>query len=180
MIYDLINPSDDVTFEAASFEAAVLAVWLVGDGHYGARHVDGEWREIPLGLFEDAAEWLAQFGLPGLNVALHQHRADVIKTLRSFATATLQDRGIYVATLEIISKPEERKAFKAMWDDRHRSSLNAITRRAHHLAESLDLACSCGIHKGQGYQCSNPTAAHDDLCDSCFESGCNYFVRRCE
>ena len=40
MYYELINPSDEITFEAPTYEAAVCATLMVGKGMYSANHID--------------------------------------------------------------------------------------------------------------------------------------------
>ena len=42
--YDLVNPSDDITFRAASRAAAGLACMVLGHGAYGATcYADADW-----------------------------------------------------------------------------------------------------------------------------------------
>ena len=40
MFYELVNPSDKITFEAPNYESALLATLMVGKGYYGAEPVD--------------------------------------------------------------------------------------------------------------------------------------------
>lgn len=160
MNYELINPSDAVTFIAPSLPAAFLAVMLVGGGHYGTNVLDDQGHrldtpegaerhpdEVPMFLFGGAQAWgherWPEHVPPGSTdnwgtALIEAHRAELVATLRSFCTGSWRDRQLFDAALAAIDDPAKRVAFIADWDDKKRSSLNGITNRAHAIADRLE------------------------------------------
>lgn len=140
--YELITPSDPVTFTAPTYLSAVGSVLLVGHGHYWADCIDADGEpldenNVPFLLFTPALDqWLHRNDLT-LSELFDDNRADIIKTLRSFCTGTWRERELFDTALAAITEPEKRKQFLFEWDDRRRTSLNEITNRAHSLADSL-------------------------------------------
>lgn len=143
LLYEIINPSDPVTILAPSFEAATVATLLLGRGQYAAQPVDHEGEEVPLFLFGGFEAWFEKrFGRKEdeLGAFIVEHRRDTIETLRSACTGKATDRKLFDAALAAITDDEKRKAFLAEWDDKKRSSINAIANRSHAMAESLAAA----------------------------------------
>ena len=152
MIYDLINPSDDITFDAPTFESAAVAVVLLGLGRFGAKpevdeSPDGAFlhREIPLltlGPYDKKDKWLLDnFGVQSnedYTAFIDRHHTDVVATLRSFATVSVKERRIYDLALSKITEPDKRAEFLAEWDDENRTSLHEIVNHAHQLAERME------------------------------------------
>lgn len=66
MRFELINPSDPYTFEAADHEIAAVAVCLLGDGKYMADALDDDANKdnnVPAFLFGGHDEWFeSRFG----------------------------------------------------------------------------------------------------------------------
>ena len=133
MIYDLINPSDDVTFEAPTLAAATGAVLAVGRGQLEATSEDGIM--IPMMLFGDS--WIQKTFDCGLEELLDNNTEAIAETLSSFATVSIDKRGAYKAQLESITNAEDRQKFLDEWDDKHRTSMNKITVVAHNIAKAL-------------------------------------------
>ena len=131
-----MNPSDRVTMRAPSFAGVAIATIWLGQGLYGARPIDHDGPSVP--LFVSARvlkDWLDEH-FPGaaFGQLLEAHRADVAATLESFVTGPRND---FEAAIAAIDDESKRAAFVADWEDRHRSSLNAITTQAHGLAARL-------------------------------------------
>ena len=141
ILYDLINPSDAVSFMAPTFEAALGATLLVGEGAYGAKpiQVNGDPKavtedlEVPILLF-DSGDWLADRGIE-LTDLLTTHHDDIMATLASFMYCHPSEYSMATLALEHITDPDRRREFLAQWDDRQRSSLNQICNRAHELVK---------------------------------------------
>jgi len=91
MKYELINPSDNIHFEAKDFEVAAVATLLVGRGKYAAKP-EGKGSdaapEVPILMFGGLEEWTAQtFSCnPGdlIKRVSQDKRPALIRTLRSF------------------------------------------------------------------------------------------------
>ena len=141
--YDLTNPSDPVTFRAATVEAAVGAVALLTHGQCAAKAIGPDGDEltdsdldVPFFMFGGLEEWLAKRDLTP-ETLFQKHRTDIAAALASFCTGTKEERILYDAAVAAITDPDKRRAFIADWDDRKRSSMNEITNSAHTLAEAL-------------------------------------------
>ena len=144
MFYELINPSDKITFRARDFESAVGATLALGRGRYGAKRIgDDGWgtedesMDVPLFLFGGAAEWLAKKGLD-LDKIIDGNRDGVVAALRDFAIGDMKDRKLYESALEKITDDAKRREFIAEWDDERRTSLSEIVNQAHILADAIE------------------------------------------
>lgn len=139
MLYELINPSDPVTFEAPDLKVAALVTIILGRGHYGAEPADDSAEGVPIMLFGDPTEWWTErwpeepMGGAGDRDALRLAAA-----LRSVCYGGKNDRQLYDSALQAITDPEKRAAFVAEWNDRKRSSMNDIMGRAHSIAARLE------------------------------------------
>jgi len=140
MLYELINPSDAVTFYADSVAVARIVAILVGQGQYPIKDAQGEACGGLL-LFMSQAEvdsLLAEW-FEGTSVAdfIEQHKAEIITALESFATMSRGDRRIYDAACAAITDSEKLAEFKASQEDVQRTSLNRITDYAVAFAKRL-------------------------------------------
>jgi hypothetical protein len=134
-VYELVNPSDMITFEAASVEAAKLAGLFVGNGGYGVKGPDGE-QVLSIWLFGgEEADILKVEGFPQTTFAeaVEAHRTDMIAALRTFAVADASDRR---AAPEVFTDPVRLAA----WNEAKRTSMNNIVRRALALAYVMSVA----------------------------------------
>lgn len=62
MLFELINPSDAITMEAETHEAACVACCCLGCGNYALRGLDTA-LECPMFIFNDPDEWFTkEFG----------------------------------------------------------------------------------------------------------------------
>jgi hypothetical protein len=139
MIYEIVNPSDPVTVDAPTFEAALFATVLLGGGQYFGNPVEEGREKVPGFLFGGFDAWFEErYGGRDAQDLLNEHRADVVTTLRSACTGSVSDRWLFDSALAAITDPEKRAEFLRDWDDRKRTSLNDIAGRAHRIADKLD------------------------------------------
>jgi hypothetical protein len=137
-LYEVINPSDQVTIDAPTFEAAALAIILIGNGAYGGSAIDHDGERVPIFLGGGWRTWIKdRFGYSQAEEMLEAHKADVVATLGSACTGSAKDRKLFDAALAAITDSEKRREFLANWDGNKRTSLNQITAWAHRLAEDL-------------------------------------------
>lgn len=143
ILYDLTNPSDPVTFQARSVEAAAGAIALLSHGQLAARPIDANGneldapdQEVPFFMFGGFDEWLQKRGLTP-ETLVERHRKDIAAALLSFCTGTQTERALYDSALAAITDDDARAKFIATWDDKKRSSLNEITNIAHRLGAQL-------------------------------------------
>ena len=142
-LYNLINPSDPVTFKAPSLEAAVGAVMYVSGGQYGAdaygdddQHLEAYSVPIFMTHRKDMKKWLDGRG-ESFDSFLERYKDDIVATLNSFVTCSLRERRMYDMAIKAITQEDKRKVFESEWDDKARSSLNQISNYARSAAAQL-------------------------------------------
>lgn len=137
-LYQLINPSDCVTFYAADQRVAIMAELLVtrGKGAVQPAHEGGE----SVGFFfmlPDMEEAIQKAIGQGMSAFLDDHAEEVIEALKSFSVASPAERDIYDDAVRAITDPEQLAAFKERHDDRQRTSINQICQAAWQMAAIL-------------------------------------------
>jgi hypothetical protein len=144
VIYNLINPSDTITFLAPSKKIATLLCIALADGKYAANAYSEddkrlEAEDAPLLMFADEAAICGALQEPpeSLDSVLERHEAELITALESMAYVNVGDRPLYDAKLASLADAAERKAFIEEWDERKRTSLNAIVKAAHRMAAAM-------------------------------------------
>lgn len=138
--WELINPSDKITFKADSHELACLAVGLLG-GKYGATELDkegeGEPRTVPLWLFGGADEYFQKhFGRDVAGSFTACDKRALAEVYDSFLIGSMSERWAFEKAMSVILD-EDKAAFKEQWQDRERSSMNDICAYAYNLARGL-------------------------------------------
>lgn len=113
MKFELINPSDPYTVEAADFMVGAVAACLLGDGKYGLRGLDEDAEaRMPVFLLTNPDEWfIDKFGMTYESAALHCIQTRTEELAQALESVTLTSD--------------------------HRSSLNDIGRRAKAIAEAV-------------------------------------------
>jgi hypothetical protein len=137
--YEVINPSDPVHFRSRTHLAAILAVALVGEGRYGAeekheptgRPKEGA-EQFPMFLFGGSNEWAQKNYGKSIEDLIRENRDDIADALDLFFTGSWSE-WVDLQAVKSAQTPEMRLA----WDDKRRSSLNAISQRAWQIAEGL-------------------------------------------
>lgn len=140
-IYEIINPSDACTIEAPDDKTAVATVALLGEGAYGARRCDNGACILSVGLFGFPGEIIDHFG-PGLpdesakNLAawVEENKNVVAAAFESFCYGDDSERAFLV---EAMAQAKDPAKVKAAHEDRRRSSLNNIGKRAASYAAHL-------------------------------------------
>lgn len=107
--YEIINPSDELFFDAPSLEIAAAVVVLLGQGQYGGEPVDGGER-VPIFLFGGHDDWYRK-----------HFDCTVDESLQRL------DRIALAEAMESVALPEGRE----------RTSLNDIARRARAYAQAF-------------------------------------------
>lgn len=130
MLYEVINPSDKVTFHASDHKVACVAVLFIGEGHYAVKCLD-EQADIPgfqaLGD-KDLSKTVAWLGLdPG--TFIRTNRTSIVEAMRSFAYGSENERRLYEEALRLLEDPEKRKQLMAAHEARNRSGRSWSARR---------------------------------------------------
>ncbi len=133
MLFEVINPSDKIIFEAESGYIAGLTVLLVGEGKYGCAAENGD-TVFPIMLFggeKQLQEWLEQHEVQtDHNEALASNREAIIEALNSFLVS---DMGMYK---RLVSTFTEEGSLRKYNDDQ-RSSMNDICGYAYRVSDYL-------------------------------------------
>lgn len=137
MTYELITPSDPITFKAESDQVAFFCALVLGGGKAGMSREDGAKCENPL-------VFLSSDPMPGIEAFLggelsefsERNTPEIIACFRSFAYGNFSDRAQYDEAVEAITDPENLKAFKAKHEDRNRSSMSQWVGMAWKMADA--------------------------------------------
>lgn len=136
--YELINPSDAYTFFAPTLLIAACAVFVLGEGKYGAHPVDSKDTDlVPIFLFGGHDAWLKDRGVDDLPTYIDEHRCEIATCLDSFLIGTHNERCTMEKVLAEIRDPNDREKAREKWIDGRRSSMNNIGLRAKQLAMLL-------------------------------------------
>jgi hypothetical protein len=140
-LYELINPSDCVTFHAPSNQVAIAVSLLVGRGQYPARRCSDDTSVGGLLLFATEEQTEAMLAKWFVGVALEAwidaHRDEVIAALEDCATMSVSDRQTYDAACAAITEPSKLATFKAEVQDKKRTSMNDISGYAWKMAAKM-------------------------------------------
>lgn len=139
-LYEIVNPSDTVTFRAPDDEVARAAVLVLGNGAYGLHDVtDGQNRNVScLLLFasKDVTEQLLVewFGPGSLSAFLDARWAEIAAALASAQNLGAKERTVYESAIAKMT-PEAAEIYRHEVEDHYRTSLNEIVKRAWHIAK---------------------------------------------
>lgn len=140
MLYNLINPTDSVTFNAADTQIAALTVLLLSNGKFGADCIDGSEadEDVPIFLKGGALAWWAErYDQPIDKVAVAR-MPELVSALRSFVFGTPKERKTYDTALAALSDPVTREKFARNWALKHSSSTAEIDKMAEQVAQMLE------------------------------------------
>lgn len=139
MTYELINPSDPITFKADDDRIAFFCALLLGNGKAGMRREDGEKYESPL-------VFLSSDPMPGIDAFLGCPLADfdadnlpeIVACFRSFAYGGFSERKRYDATISNIENTKILDAFKKEHENKNRTSLSEWVKAAWRYADGFE------------------------------------------
>lgn len=141
LLFELINPSDQIHFEAPSREVADVCVAYIS-GMYAPRELDRETLEEKWsgGLSALAGEdyFAKEHGIEDLGAWMKLNAQELNQCWKSFTYGSVRELFFYKSAMEKIDDPEKRQAFADEWDDKHRSSMNKIVAYAHGLKVKSD------------------------------------------
>lgn len=147
MIFELINPSDPVAFEAPDLELAALATLYVGRGQYAAvAEHDNELR-VPLFMFggeKETDKWFQKHFGRILQESIETRKSELPAVLRSFMIGKPRDLAAYQTALSFIPT-EKHEEFKARYKNDRQSSMNDIAGYAWQCADQLEGKNAAGV-----------------------------------
>lgn len=137
-LYELVTPSDAITFRAKDDKTAFMAAVLLGNGKAGCHKENGE--NIPSMMMfsrqpdKDITDYLA---MPG-NDWVNQNSDHLSQSLLTFQYTSLSERKDYEDQLAALPD-DQKQSFAAKWEDDHRSSMSqwvlSAWKYGHHLAK---------------------------------------------
>lgn len=138
-LYELIQPSDPITFYASDEAVARAVCLMLGDGKYGLHDEHGENLDTILLFCGEAQAEKRLHDWFGDDVAgfMEAKQKDIAEALESVMVVGVKERAMFELALRAIDDPAKRETFKADLKERNRSSLNDITSRAWELAARL-------------------------------------------
>lgn len=134
MIYELINPSDMMTIESEDPRVAQVVCMLLGRGKLGLDPEEGE-IDMPMFAFFGAAgdealeAWLEKEQIGDPTRFVDENREAVCVCLETIVYGSIEDRR---SILETVGREG-----LAVWNDRHRSSMNDFATYGVSLAMAL-------------------------------------------
>lgn len=132
MLFELINPSDPYTFEAASIEVAGFVACMLSPG-FGARCLEKDSDESTPILF-GWDEWFESRGIDSDWV--DAHRDGIADAFDSFLIGSTEQR-VDIEEAMAAMTPEAREKYRAERQDRNRSSMNQIGEAAYEYAKQF-------------------------------------------
>lgn len=130
MLYEFINMSDKITFNALNDDYARAATLLLGNGKAGCKKQDGTSLPYCMTVFHGEAP---QEVYEQIKNMLKNKDKELINTLNSFAVCDFNEREIY----ENYTQNSTNKEKVQQWDDVHRTSTNQFVNYARKLAENI-------------------------------------------
>ena len=173
-IYDISNPSNDITIESEDVRVAQAATLLLGQGLCGLSD-EREVSVLPMFILGGVRDWIEKHFPESLNVFIGGHRTEIATCLESVLYCSVADRKALVASLrEDTSKgafarfneakrtgpidyclsartiaKSLRKTLRDTSDNREKVDTNTATRMAMFLGASDALAMTVGRIKAR-------------------------------
>jgi hypothetical protein len=176
-IYELINPSDPITYAADEDIVACAVGLLLGAGKAGMQRVGAEpeaLEVLPILLFASEEATRAVLKARGLDIDtlnqwIYDHYEAVASCLESALYGSARDRELFDAMTAGLS-PDERRRRQTAWNDRKRSSVNDYSTYSIQLAARLrGRPLSTPTITADVYQHAETFHDHLDGCQQCRE-----------
>lgn len=139
-VWDLINPSDKITFRAPDLQIALVSVICVGNGAFAAHQLPiGAGPGVPfMWRSQDLDEFCtAQWGIGWEQVearVINDRHVELCESLSSFMYGDAGDRKLIEELLAALPDDEARSTRLAEWNDERRTSTKNIVGSAMALA----------------------------------------------
>lgn len=131
--YELINPSDAITFKAENDQIAYATCLMVGQGLYGAERIeDGHKVNVPAFLVQtkNAPEHMKNYLGMDPEEFMKIHKNEIVASCASFMYGTLEIREAIDSSMNALTDPQAKKEFLIAHEEAHRTSLNKIVAKA--------------------------------------------------
>ena len=139
MIYELVTPSDPITFTATNDAVAYAVALYLGSGKAGCTREDGQKIDCLL-LFATADQTTESIRVNlGMEFKdfMEANHDEAVDAFESFAYGSFDDRLQYDDAIAAITDPDKLAEFKAKHEDRKRSSMSRWVKSAWDIAAAL-------------------------------------------
>lgn len=139
MLYELVTPSDPITFTAANDAVAYAVALYLGSGKAGCTREDGQKIDCLL-LFATADQTTESIRVNlGMEFKdfMEANHDEVVAAFESFAYGSFDDRRQYDDAIAAITDAKKLAEFKAKHEDRKRSSMSRWVKSAWDIAAAL-------------------------------------------
>lgn len=139
MIYELVTPSDPITFTASCNAVAYAVALYLGSGKAGCTREDGEKLDCLLMFAGEEATKKSILDNLGMEFKdfMESNHDDVVAAFESFAYGSIDDRRQYDDAIAAITDAAKLAEFKAKHEDRKRSSMSRWVKSAWDIAAAL-------------------------------------------
>ena len=135
--YEVINPSDKVTFVCEDPIIAAVVIILLGKGQYGGDCHEDDNKCVPLFMFGGFEDWWKEHvGDTKIADYIAQNTPTISEALESCMCMGIEQRKAIAKAKEHMTEEQYRKYIAEVNND-HRSSMNDICGRAFEIAKRL-------------------------------------------
>lgn len=127
MLYELVNPSDKITFQADNEKVACYCAWTLSSGFW----VQNEnWITYWIPAFHGWDSLVEEVISKDIPKFIEENKNKIKKCFKSFMYWDFQNFKDFQNCLDAITDKEKKIVFLKKHEDNHRSSLNKIVLRA--------------------------------------------------
>lgn len=137
MLYNIINPSDPMTFRAPDLQIAALSMFLLSEGKFGADSLEDGGEDVPIFITGGAQAWWGERFDETIDAAIMRRADAIADALDSLVYGEQDLRVDFDAQLSAIEDETARSAFIRDWNEDHRVSDNNIADAAAGISEQL-------------------------------------------
>jgi hypothetical protein len=137
-IYELITPSDPITFKANDNKIAFFCAVLLGNGKAGCDNKTTDESLPTMIMFsQNPDKDIADYIGCDLTKYVKANKLSIAKCFKSFAYGSVSDRETYDNACEAITNAKKLKEFKAKHEDKNRSSMSQWVKSAWQYGEQF-------------------------------------------
>lgn len=137
MVYELVTPSDPITFLASGDKVALVCALLLGNGKAGCTREDGIKIESLWIFHPDPMPEIEKILGEPMDIFIDSNRQSLSDCFKSFAYGDFKDRKQYDAAIAAITDPEKLIEFKKTHEDVHRTSMSKWVKAAWEMGENI-------------------------------------------
>lgn len=137
-LYELITPSDPITFKAKNNKIAFICAVLLGNGQAGVNKYNSD-DNIPSLLFlsKNPNEIINSYLDNTVDNFIENNKNDIKECFKSFAYGNFNSRIDYDNAIEAITDSKKLEEFKKKHEDKNRSSMSQWVKLAWDMGDRI-------------------------------------------